>query len=99
MCSGRLWQARLRRASPHAIASSVMLPAFVARHACATHMHENGADIRMIQAMLGHAKLETTQMYTHLSIKQLQEVHAATHPAAKIGKRTCGGESASPSGD
>ena len=57
------------------------------RHACATHMHENGADIRMIQAMLGHAKLETTQIYTHLSIKQLQEVHAATHPAAKIGKK------------
>ncbi len=57
------------------------------RHACATHMHENGADIRMIQALLGHAKLETTQIYTHLSIKQLQEVHAATHPAAKIGKR------------
>jgi len=57
------------------------------RHACATHMHENGADIRMIQALLGHAKLETTQIYTHLSIKQLQEVHAATHPAAKIGKK------------
>ena len=56
------------------------------RHACATHMHENGADIRMIQAMLGHAKLETTEIYTHLSIKQLQEVHAATHPAARIGK-------------
>lgn len=57
------------------------------RHACATHMHENGADIRMIQAMLGHAKLETTEIYTHLSIKQLQEVHAATHPAARIAKR------------
>ena len=56
------------------------------RHACATHMLENGADTRMIQALLGHAKLETTQIYTHLSIKQLQEVHAATHPAAKIGK-------------
>jgi len=57
------------------------------RHACATHMHENGADIRMIQAMLGHAKLETTEVYTHLSIKQLQEVHAATHPASRVGKR------------
>lgn len=57
------------------------------RHACATHMYENGADIRLIQAMLGHVKLETTEIYTHLSIKQLQEVHAATHPAAKIGKR------------
>lgn len=57
------------------------------RHACATHMLENGADTRMIQALLGHAKLETTQIYTHLSIKQLQEVHAATHPAARIGRR------------
>jgi len=64
------------------------------RHACATHMHENGADIRMIQAMLGHAKLETTQIYTHLSIKQLQEVHAATHPAARIGKREKASEDA-----
>jgi len=64
------------------------------RHACATHMHENGADIRMIQAMLGHAKLETTEIYTHLSIKQLQEVHAATHPAARIGKRQAASEDA-----
>ncbi|MCH6259227.1 site-specific tyrosine recombinase XerC [Puniceicoccaceae bacterium K14] len=56
------------------------------RHAAATHMLENGADTRMIQALLGHARLETTQIYTHLSIKQLQQVHAATHPTAKIGK-------------
>jgi len=62
------------------------------RHACATHMLENGADTRMIQALLGHAKLETTQLYTHLSIKQLQEVHAATHPAARIGKRQAASE-------
>lgn len=55
-------------------------------------MHENGADIRMIQAMLGHAKLETTEIYTHLSIKQLRELHAATHPAASIGKRKEGVE-------
>ena len=57
------------------------------RHAAATHMLENGADIRFIQAMLGHAKLETTQIYTHLSIKQLQEVHAATHPTARLERR------------
>jgi len=63
-------------------------------HACATHMHENGADIRMIQAMLGHAKLETSEIYTHLSIKRFQEVHAATHPAARIGKREKASEDA-----
>lgn len=51
------------------------------RHACATHMLEGGADIRFIQAMLGHANLETTQIYTHVSIDKLQEIHTATHPA------------------
>jgi len=64
------------------------------RHACATRMRENGADILMIQAMLGHAKLETTEIYTHLSIKRLQEVYAATHPAARIGKRDKASEDA-----
>jgi integrase/recombinase XerD len=51
------------------------------RHTCATLMLEGGADIRFIQAMLGHAKLETTQIYTHVAIRQLQEIHRATHPA------------------
>jgi len=54
------------------------------RHTMATLMLENGADIRFIQQMLGHAKLETTQIYTQVSIRQLQEVHAATHPGAKL---------------
>ena len=51
------------------------------RHACATLMLENGADIRFIQAMLGHAKLETTEIYTHVSIRQLKAIHESTHPA------------------
>lgn len=53
----------------------------VFRHAMATHMLENGADIRFIQAMLGHANLETTQIYTQVSMTKLKEIHAATHPA------------------
>lgn len=51
------------------------------RHACATHMLENGADIRYIQALLGHADLSTTEVYTRVSIQQLKAVHEKTHPA------------------
>jgi len=51
------------------------------RHAMATHMLENGAELRYIQAMLGHADLKSTQIYTHVSIHKLQAIHAATHPA------------------
>jgi integrase/recombinase XerD len=51
------------------------------RTACATHMLENGADIRFIQSLLGHAKLDTTQIYTQVSLTKLKEVHNATHPA------------------
>lgn len=51
------------------------------RHACATHMLEAGADIRYIQALLGHAKLTTTEVYTQVSILQLKAVHERTHPA------------------
>ena len=51
------------------------------RVACATHMLENGADIRFIQSLLGHAKLDTTQIYTQVTLAKLKEVHNATHPA------------------
>lgn len=51
------------------------------RHACATHMLDGGADIRFIQALLGHSELTTTQIYTHVAIAKLKAVHALTHPA------------------
>ena len=50
-------------------------------HIMATLMLENGADIRYIQAMLGHVKLDTTQIYTQVSIQKLKDIHTATHPA------------------
>jgi integrase-like protein len=50
----------------------------------ATLTLEDGADIRYIQAMLGHARLDTTQIYTHVSIRMLKQVHSKTHPAAQI---------------
>ncbi len=53
------------------------------RHTCATHMHDNGADIRYIQQLLGHEKLETTAIYTEVAIEQLRRVHRETHPGEK----------------
>jgi len=57
------------------------------RHTMATAMLENGADIRYIQEMLGHAELSTTQIYTQVSIRRLKAVHTLTHPSAKLGRR------------
>jgi integrase/recombinase XerD len=54
------------------------------RHTCAAHMLEGGADIRYIQQLLGHEKLQTTAIYTEVSIKQLQEVHTRCHPSARL---------------
>ena len=58
------------------------------RHTMATLMLEGGADIRFIQAMLGHAELSTTEIYTQVSIRLLKSVHAATHPGrmAEVGR-------------
>jgi integrase/recombinase XerD len=53
------------------------------RHTMATLMLDNGADVRYIQALLGHSNLETTQVYTHVAIRQLKAIHEATHPASR----------------
>jgi integrase/recombinase XerD len=53
------------------------------RHTMATLMHENGADIRALQAILGHVRLDTTSIYTQVSIRKLKEIHTLTHPAKK----------------
>ena len=59
------------------------------RHSCATHMLEGGADIRYIQQLLGHEKLETTAIYTEVTIRQLLEVHARCHPAGRPEPAPC----------
>jgi integrase/recombinase XerD len=51
----------------------------------ATLMLENGADIRFIQRILGHSCLESTEVYTHVSVTQLKKVHELTHPAESKG--------------
>jgi integrase/recombinase XerD len=55
------------------------------RHSCATGMHRGGADIRYVQEMLGHERIDTTQIYTHVHIDALREVHARCHPHGKLG--------------
>jgi integrase/recombinase XerD len=80
----------VRAAGDRAGLSGRLFP-HVLRHSCATHMLDRGADIRVVQELLGHASLSTTQVYTKVSPERLRAVYDAAHPRARAPNRSPAG--------
>ena len=81
------WQ--LVRAAGERVGLAERLSPHVLRHSCATHMLDHGADIRVVQELLGHASVSTTQVYTKVSPERLRAVYDAAHPrAARSARRS-----------
>ena len=78
----RIWQI-LKRIARHAGFDVNVYPHLL-RHSFATHLLGNGADLRIIQELLGHADVSTTQIYTHVDARQLKAVHHRYHPRARL---------------
>jgi integrase/recombinase XerD len=76
-----IWAVVKRCAKLSGIKKNVTTHTF--RHTCATHMLKNGAPVRHIQEMLGHESLESTQIYTRVTINDLKQIHAKFHPSEK----------------
>ena len=76
-----VWELTKRHAKKAKIKKNVHPHTF--RHTCATQMLRNKAHIRAVQELLGHESLDSTQVYTHVSITDLKEIHANCHPREK----------------
>jgi integrase/recombinase XerD len=80
LTTARIWQV-VKKCAKHSGLETNIYPHLL-RHSFATHLLSNGADLRIIQEMLGHADISTTQVYTHVDQQRLKAVHRKFHPRA-----------------